>query len=247
MYDFDQAVAFLDALSPRGSAFYTGPPASWVFRGHGDESWKLTPSAFRSGANLITDWVHVGRVWRDWTNRDQISAEARTLQRFVEEADGAGLPIPQECHELRDQLLSPSTSHYDELIEAGEVEWPPRVAWPLVALAQHYGLATRFLDWSYSSYVAAYFAAVDALAIADGPDKRLAVWAFSASARFACWGLLTPLGGELPTRFPELVVAPYAGNPNLRAQEGLHVAVRTTKIAASALADRGDYLTPLTM
>jgi len=240
--EFDDVAAFLDALSTRSETFATDFPRSWIFRGHGDERWSLTPSAFRSSAKLVEYRVHAEASWEKWTNGDQIRAESATLQRFIEEADGAGLPIPQESYDLRKEISEPFTSSaYAGKLESGDVEWPPRTTWPLIALAQHSGLSTRFLDWSYSSYVAAYFAAVDALTN-EPRSERLAVWAFSTAARFAFWSLEHDLGTPRED-FPEVVVAPYAGNPNLRAQEGVHIAVPITKIRWSSPADRSD-LTP---
>ena len=48
----------------------------------------------------------------------------------------------------------------------------PRSVWHLLSIAQHYGLPTRLLDWSFSPLVAAYFA------VATGDtDHDGAIWA----------------------------------------------------------------------
>ncbi len=48
----------------------------------------------------------------------------------------------------------------------------PRSVWYLLAIAQHYGLPTRLLDWSFSPLVAAYFATRSGDTEHDG-----AIWA----------------------------------------------------------------------
>ena len=53
---------------------------------------------------------------------------------------------------------------------------------PLIALAQHYGLPTRGLDWTESPYVACYFAFADAWSFGQGDERgQVAVWALDKS------------------------------------------------------------------
>jgi hypothetical protein len=48
--------------------------------------------------------------------------------------------------------------------------------WDLLAIAQHHGLATRLLDWTYNALIAAFFAVVDSRSLSV-PNEDCVVWA----------------------------------------------------------------------
>jgi FRG domain-containing protein len=94
----------------------------------------------------------------------------------------------------------------------------------LLALAQHYGVPTRMLDWSRHPYIAAYFAASDC--VRQRKTGRLALWAFDHYLAYS-----SNLYPWLTERL-RLVTASAADIPNLFAQQGLFLLLRERNVRA---------------
>ena len=117
---------------------------------------------------------------------------------------------------------------YDETSMFIPEKWLPEEFWELAALAQHYGLPTRLLDWSTNINTALYFAVRDYIKpltayqhlslqremVANKGktvEKNMELWALDARVIIAKEDII-----------PLRIIRPaYSGNPNLSAQEGV--------------------------
>lgn len=228
-----KAEDLLSEIDSRGTNFRdTFRPNHWMFRGQENAGWKMLPSAFRPAIHGFTGLPAHGH-----TNGDQIRMEVEGLCKFFHSADRSGLPLPEDSQDTR-KLLRDIRNTLGPPPSSTHCGWPTDKLLSLMALAQHNGIPTRLLDWTWDAKISAYFAAVQAAkqikssnGISPGHSGLICVWAMSLEHIEPDAAGIRQRNHETADTGFSLVTAPSAGNPNLRAQRGVFLLHRSaTKI-----------------
>ena len=184
-----------------------------VFRGVECSTYKLVPSAYRDAGmeqlRKITETFIDGYSSMidisTGSHPHKIFYEIAPLIWFHEIANRNGLRVPEipltsignPFIEI-DGLAKDESTHFEDWIE-------------IAALAQHYGIPTRMLDWSYNMETAIYFAIrnIEDSEIERHPEHCFSIWELAVpSVSMIC----PKIGFTVPN---------YCDNPNIRAQQGL--------------------------
>lgn len=246
-YVFDDALEFFKFICafsfPYGER-YDGKGN--LFRGQASDKYELLPRAFRKNDKLLFEhsWRNISSLV---SNAEQLQAELHTLLEFVETADRLGLTLPEDGQGLRRSLRKSMKTFTQSRTGMLQVKWPSAELWSLMALAQHHGIPTRLLDWTWDARIAAYFAAVGALEYldkhplsAEDDERRLAVWSIYHDVFDEDAGdnsLLT--AGQLSI---VRLSAPASGNARLGAQRGAFLMPYFPTLVMDARAERSSLV-----
>jgi hypothetical protein len=191
----------LSRLDPSSSLWAPFEYGQWAFRGQADASWDLIPRSMRLGQKLSFKDPSL-RALLDGDS--QIQAEGNLLLEFIELADEIGFQLPGDLTEVRFPWRRHETPLY------GDQSWPPTNLLELAAIAQHHGIPTRLLDFTFNPLVAAYFAAAKPV-----QSACLAVWAVDVGFIQKAWASFE--------RGIRVVQVSRGSNPFLHAQSGLFI------------------------
>ena len=114
-------------------------------------------------------WIFRGQADTEWTLKTRFE---RSVLPYVKSGN---TPIELERIMLREFKRHYHRYSADLPAEEDDLEW--------LSVMQHYGAPTRLLDWTYSEYVALFFAIRDA----EPKDAPIAIWAVNQTQ---CWNHL---------------------------------------------------------
>ncbi len=246
--------SYLDRGDERWGWNHRAHRHDWIFRGHADAGWSLTPSAWRRPEPII-DYArnavppiplpaHDRGLDLTGTLVPPPGYEASLGRDLIVQANAEIAIVSQFIHRCDDLGLNPLATLPPAVHSGGVIDVDRPVAADdfifdrmseAVALAQHHGVPTRMLDWSDDPLIAAYFA------LGSSTADRLAVWALNEHLAQIAEVCLWPQPGQSSEVGMQLKVVrpPRSQNSYLRAQRGAFTLVYGA--GCYALVNAGKY------
>ncbi|WLH00754.1 FRG domain-containing protein [Pseudomonas beijingensis] len=135
---FYTARQLLDHLSPLNPIWGTG---RFIFRGQPRSEYKLTPSVCRRGTGSFA--YGSPRRMFDVSTAGQVAFELEILRKFLIGCDRSGLNVPGYTEQLS-RILADGWGSF----QSPHTPWPSTQLYEIMAVAQHYDVPTRLLDWT---------------------------------------------------------------------------------------------------
>ncbi|WP_407505142.1 FRG domain-containing protein [Elizabethkingia meningoseptica] len=195
----------------------------YIFRGEREEFSSFLPSILRG--SVIENIVNKIPLFKGLhiDSSRLIQAEFSLIRDFYIQSDLEGMNIP-EINMLRSNITEQFVYNFDEhLSYIFNEKWLPEELYEITGIAQHYGVPTRLIDWSFNLTTALFFAASGVLQkydrtqyktikLDENNDENLffIIWAFNIE--------------NIKIRSKEkikLIRPRYASNSNITAQKGL--------------------------
>lgn len=209
--EYSRLEDFIRDINYGGSLYKLFMNGNYAFRGHASDKYKLIPAALRPESRKRFNQFALSGDDEEKKDLEyfQIIKEGHILRDFYKMCDRHGL-----ANENIKRFRSSFLERMDLQTLLTSEMWLPQDLWTLAALAQHYGLPTRLLDWTHDINVGLFFAVenyLDGRPVPEGTE-HIVVWALNLQP------ITEPNVKDMPLK---LVQPIYHGNDNLTAQQGL--------------------------
>lgn len=188
---------------------------NFIFRGHGKSSYQLTPSALRRDEYSVNKlYAMSAKVLSERDDikfeHNQVNAEINALRQFFRISNRNGLHTPSTGRWFKDDMHLTSNQFYREN-RTNDESWISSDLLELAALAQHYDIPTRLLDWTHDPLISAFFACTSDV---ESTEDDLCIWMMNAN-----WISLLKKANKINSIM--FFTPEYKDNSNVTAQKGL--------------------------
>ncbi|QQX78541.1 FRG domain-containing protein [Shewanella sp. KX20019] len=188
---------------------------SFIFRGHGKSSYQLAPSALRRDDYSVDKLCAMSaKILHDREEikfeHNQVNAEINALRQFFRISNRNGLHTPSTGLWFKNDMHLTS-NQFSREDRVNDESWMSKDLLELAALAQHYGVPTRLLDWTHDSMIATFFACTSDI---KNTEEDLCVWMMNAN-----WISMLKKSKKIESIM--FFTPEYKDNSNVTAQKGL--------------------------